>query len=154
MVQYVSKKKLQIDLSSRLSARARGDCTAERSRELDCSFSRCAIKECRLILPLQRKQADVGKVIEGWTEAVLSQIVEVSIDLSGNYKGLMNKLLPNAEVVADRFQVMKIVGHDLDTARNTVRTNGENLNKVEKSRIESLPLNRAICFALARGQFD
>ena len=68
---------------------------------------------------------------------MLSQIVEVSIDLSGNYKGLVNKLLPNAEVVADRFQVMKIVGHDLDTARKTVRTNEENSNKVEKSRIEA-----------------
>jgi transposase len=39
-----------------------------------------------------RKQEEIGKVLEGWGEAVLSQIVEVSIDLSGNYKGLVNKL--------------------------------------------------------------
>lgn len=83
-----------------------------------------------------RKQEDVRKVIEGWGEAVLTQIIEVSIDLSGNYKGLVNKLLPNAEVVADRFHVMKIVNQDLDAARKTLRkANNENLDEVEKSRV-------------------
>lgn len=85
-----------------------------------------------------RKQEDVRKVLEAWGEAVLSQIVEVSIDLSGNYKGLVNKLLPQAVVVADRFHVMKIVNQDLDTARKTLRkTNNENLDAVEKERIEA-----------------
>lgn len=85
-----------------------------------------------------RKQADVGKVIEGWGEAVLSQIVEVSTDLSGNYKGLVNKPLPDADVVADRFHVMKIAGQDLDTAQKTdCKANEENSNEVEKSWIEA-----------------
>jgi len=85
-----------------------------------------------------RKQEDVRKVLEAWGEVVLSQIVEVSIDLSGNYKGLVNKLLPQAVVVADRFHVMKIVSQDLDTARKTLRkTNNENLDDVEKERIEA-----------------
>lgn len=85
-----------------------------------------------------RKQEDVRKVLEAWGEVVLSQIVEVSIDLSGNYKGLVNKLLPQAVVVADRFHVMKIVNQDLDTARKTLRkTNNENLDDVEKDRIEA-----------------
>ena len=43
-----------------------------------------------------RKQADVGEVLEGWGETVLSQISEVSIDLCGNYKGLVHKLMPQA----------------------------------------------------------
>ena len=34
-----------------------------------------------------RKQADISKVLEGWGESVLRQIIEVSIDMSGNYKG-------------------------------------------------------------------
>ncbi len=83
-----------------------------------------------------RKQEDVRQVMEGWGEAVLSQIVEVSIDLSGNYKGLVNKLLPHATVVADRFHVMKIVNQDLDTARKTLRkANDETVDEVEKARI-------------------
>ncbi len=84
-----------------------------------------------------RKQADIAEVLEGWGEAVLSQIIEVSIDLSGNYKGLVHKLLPNAEVVADRFHVMKIVNQDLDTARKALcKANEKNSNKEEKSRVE------------------
>jgi transposase len=85
-----------------------------------------------------RKQVDVSKVLEAWGEAVLNQILEVSIDLSGNYKGLVHKLLPNASVVADRFHVMKIVNQDLDMARKTLRkANEENPDAVNKSRIEA-----------------
>ena len=85
-----------------------------------------------------RKQADISKVLEEWGKAVLNQIIEVSIDLSGNYQGLVHKLLPNAEVVADRFHVMKIVNQDLDTARKALHnTNEENPDTVEKSRIEA-----------------
>jgi transposase len=48
----------------------------------------------------------------------LDRRVPLGFALSGNYKGLVNKLLPNATVVADRFHVMKIVNQDLDAARN------------------------------------
>jgi len=86
-----------------------------------------------------RRQEDVRKVLEGWGEAVLGQVIEVSIDLSGNYKGLVNKLLPNAEVVADRFHVMKIVNQDLNAARQALRkANQEQTDEVEKSRIEAV----------------
>lgn len=85
-----------------------------------------------------RKQEDIRKVLEEWGEAVLSQIIEVSIDLSGNYKSLLNKLLPNADIVADRFQVMKIVNQELNTAQNTVRkANQAHPNEVEKQRVEA-----------------
>lgn len=85
-----------------------------------------------------RKQEDVRQVLEGWGEAVLNQIVEVSIDLSGNYKSLVNKLLPNATVVADRFHVMKIVNQDLDTARKTLcQANDQTVDPSEKARIEA-----------------
>lgn len=86
-----------------------------------------------------RRQEDVKEVLEGWGEAVLAQIIEVSIDLSGNYKGLVNKLLPNADVVADRFHVMKLVNQDLELARKTLRkANKENADEVEKRRVEAV----------------
>ena len=70
---------------------------------------------------------------------MLRQIVEVSIDMSGNYKGLVHKLLPNAEVVADRFHVMKLVNQDLDAARKTLhKANQEQTDEVEKSRIKAV----------------
>jgi len=86
-----------------------------------------------------RKQEDVRKVLEGWGEAVLNQIIEVSIDLSGNYKSLVNQVMPNAVVVADRFHVMKIVNQDLDAARKTLRkANDECLDEVEKERVAAV----------------
>jgi transposase len=35
-----------------------------------------------------RKQEEIRKELEGWGKEVLEQIIEVSMDLSGNYKGL------------------------------------------------------------------
>ena len=57
-------------------------------------------------------------MLEGWGDQVLSQIKEVSIDLSGNYRGLVRKVLPNADIMADRFHVMKLVNEELNRARN------------------------------------
>jgi transposase len=137
MVQYISQKKLRIDLSSlkRLGIdeialrKGQGNyivVLVDLDRRIPMGFAP------------SRKQEDVRKVLEGWGEEVLSQIVEVSIDLSGNYKGLVNKLLPNAEVIADRFHVMKIVNQDLNAARNAVRkANQENPNPEEKERVEA-----------------
>ncbi len=47
-------------------------------------------------------------------------IREVSIDLSGNYRGLVRKRLPQAALVADRFHVMKLVNQELNQTRNRV----------------------------------
>lgn len=65
-----------------------------------------------------RKHVDIEAVLSLWGSEVLSQIEEVSIDLSGNYRGLVRRLLPDAEIVADRFHVMKLVNQELNQARN------------------------------------
>lgn len=108
IVQYVSKKKLHVDLSQlkRLGIdeialhKGQGDyivVLVDLDRKVPIGFV------------ASRKQVDIRKVLEGWGVSVLEQIVEVSIDLSGNYKGLVHKLLPNAQIVVDRFHVMKLV---------------------------------------------
>jgi transposase len=137
MMKYISKKKLQVDLSSlkRLGIdeitlrKGQGDyivVLVDLDRRVPLSFAP------------SRKQEDIRKVLERWGEAVLSQIIEVSIDLSGNYKNLVHKLLLNAVVVADRFHVMKIVSQDLDSARKAIRkANEENPDEAEKNRIEA-----------------
>ncbi len=137
MVQYVSKKKLQIDLSS--LKRLGIDEITLRNGQGDYIVVLVDIdRRVAIGFAPSRKQAEIRKVLEEWGEAVLSQIVEVSIDLSGNYKGLVHKLLPNAEVVADRFHVMKIVNQDLDMARKAIRkVNEEHPDADEKSRIEA-----------------
>ncbi|PSO74946.1 MAG: hypothetical protein BRC40_06030 [Cyanobacteria bacterium QH_8_48_120] len=40
---------------------------------------------------------------------ILNQIEEVSIDLWKSYQSVVEQLLPNAKVVADRFHIMKEV---------------------------------------------
>lgn len=85
-----------------------------------------------------RRQEDVRKVLEGWGLEVLHQIIEVSIDLSGNYKGLVHKILPNADIIADRFHVIKLVNQELNVVRNSlIKANGKNQDEAEKARIES-----------------
>ena len=61
-----------------------------------------------------RKHEDIKEVLKSWGDVVLSQIIEVSIDLSGNYRNLIKKYLPNAEIVADRFHVMKLVNEEFN----------------------------------------
>jgi transposase len=65
-----------------------------------------------------RTHQAIKVVLAEWGEAVLAQIKEVSIDLSGNYRGLVKRMIPNAAVVADRFHVSKIVNQALNQARN------------------------------------
>jgi transposase len=47
-------------------------------------------------------------------EKVLSQIEEVSMNMTGNYKSLVRKLCPNAEVTVDIFPREKIVLSELN----------------------------------------
>ena len=52
-----------------------------------------------------RTQVDIKKVLTSWGTEVLEQIEEVSIDLWRGYKTLVMDLIPNVQVVADRFHV-------------------------------------------------
>jgi len=63
-----------------------------------------------------RKHKDIKDVLNIWGSGVLAQITEVSIDMSGNYRSLTEKMFPNATIVADRFHVIKMVGDELNSA--------------------------------------
>jgi transposase len=78
-------------------------------------------------------------VFKGCGEEVLSQIKEVSIDLSSSYKGLVQKVLPNADIVAHRFYVMKLVNDKLDTVSNEEkRAISELKNMPKKEELENI----------------
>lgn len=64
----------------------------------------------------RRTHKAINKELDRWGDEVLSQIKEVSIDLSGNYRSLISKRLPNAEIVADRFHVSKVINNALNRA--------------------------------------
>jgi transposase len=75
-----------------------------------------------------RQHKDIKEVLKSWGDEVISQIKEVSIDLSGNYRGLVRKVMPNADIVADRFHVATLVNEELNRARNAER---RAVNKLE-----------------------
>jgi transposase len=79
-----------------------------------------------------RTQAEISSVLNSWGSEVLEQIEEVSIDLWMGYKTLVKKLMPNVQVVADRFHVMVQVNKELDTERKCERKQVIDLGK--KSR--------------------
>ena len=72
----------------------------------------------------KRTEEEVSKYLKAWGEEVLSQIVEVSIDFWQPYKKVAKKLIPQAEIVADRFHVMKQVTDELDTQRKKLKREG------------------------------
>ena len=80
-----------------------------------------------------RTQAEIEPVLNSWGSEVLEQIEEVSIDLWTGYKTLVKKLMPNAQVVADRFHVMVQVNQELDTQRKREKRQVIDLTKKSKS---------------------
>lgn len=79
-----------------------------------------------------RTQEVIKKTLVEWGSEVLEQIEEVSIDLWRGYKTLVTELMPNAQVVADRFHVMAQINKELDTQRKKEKRNVEELIKKAK----------------------
>lgn len=79
---------------------------------------------------------EIREVLVGWGTQVLEKIEEVSIDLWSFYKSLVEELMPNANITADRFHVMKQVNDELDAMRKSEKRAAMSLeNKSERDRI-------------------
>ena len=93
-----------------------------------------------------RTQVDIKKVLISWGREVLEQIEEVSIDLWSGYKTLLMDLIPNVQVIADRFHVAVQVNKELDTQRKREKVQATNLEKNTK-----LSSKKAECKQLLEG---
>jgi transposase len=94
------------------------------------------------ILPA-RTQEEISQVLRGWGKEVLESIEEVSIDLWKGYKNLVIELMPNAQVVADRFHVIAQINKELDIQRKREKRKVEDLIKAantpeEKAKYEQV----------------
>ena len=84
----------------------------------------------------KRTKKEITEYLEAWGEEVLSKIQEVSIDLWKTYKSIAEELMPQAEIVADRFHVMKQVTDELDSARRKIKRETEKIkSKSQKEKI-------------------
>ncbi len=94
----------------------------------------------------KRTQECLRECFERWGPEILDGIEEVSIDLWSAYKNLVKELMPNAEVVADRFHVMKLVNEELDPERKSVkRTIKKVKKKAERERLTKVITNSKYC---------
>jgi transposase len=70
---------------------------------------------------------------------ILEQIEEVSIDLWIPYKSVVEELLPNSQIVADRFHVMKQINEELDGRRKKEKREIKKIkNKKKREEKESV----------------
>ncbi|HBB30906.1 MAG TPA: ISL3 family transposase, partial [Cyanobacteria bacterium UBA9273] len=83
-----------------------------------------------------RTQEEISQVMRGWGTEVLEGIEEVSIDLWKGYKNLVIELMPNAQVVADRFHVMAQINKELDIQRKREKSKIENSIRTAKTAEE------------------
>ncbi|MDY6785670.1 MAG: ISL3 family transposase, partial [Cyanobacteriota bacterium] len=92
------------------------------------------LEKSELITIVQGRSREVlAKVLNSWGVEVLEGIEEVSIDLWKGYKNLVKELMPNAQVVADRFHVMAQVNQELDEGRKAEKRQVEEAVKASKS---------------------
>ena len=87
------------------------------------------------ILPGRTKEI-IKETLLSWGKDILNRIEEVSIDLWRGYKNVVQELMPNAQVVADRFHVMTQVNKELDSQRKREKRKIENSIKKAKSQLK------------------
>lgn len=85
-----------------------------------------------IALLAKRNQETLTEYLIGLGSEILDLIEEVSIDLWIPYKSVIQKLLPNAQVVADRFHVMKQINEELDSKRKQEKRAAKKRKKSKK----------------------
>ncbi len=95
------------------------------------------LEQSKLVAILtERTQAKIRETLTMWGCEVLEQIEEVSIDLWKPYKNLVEELMPSAQVIVDRFHVMKQVNDELDRQRKKEKRQAETeKNKSKKAEL-------------------
>lgn len=62
-------------------------------------------------------------------------LLEVSIDMTGNYKSLVRKICPNAEITVDRFHLVKMIYEELNQTKFDQKKTAEELNIKERAKL-------------------
>ena len=104
------------------------------------------------ILPDDHKRT-LDKFLQNIPETAKNRLIEVCIDLKQSYKDSVKKLLPRAQVVADRFHVQELAKRNLEAVRQIVQderggrkihlkqlllANRESLTEQEEIKLENI----------------
>ena len=90
-----------------------------------------------IVLLEKRNKEVIKEYLTSLGSEVLQQIEEVSIDLWMPYKSLIQEMMPNAQVVADRFHVMRQINEELDQKRKQEKRAAAKIKK-KKEREQKL----------------
>jgi transposase len=83
-----------------------------------------------------RTQEALRQVFSQWGVEVLEGIEGVSIDLWRSYQSLVEEMMPNATIVADRFHVTKLLNEELDNQRKAEKRAAQKIRKkAERERV-------------------
>ena len=67
------------------------------------------------------KLQDIIKVLQQQPLRLREQVEEVSVDMWGGFPKVVQAVFPNAQIVFDRFDVMKSVNEELNKVRKQTR---------------------------------
>jgi len=105
------------------------------------------------------RQDEIIEVLMTQPIEVREQVEEVSVDMWGGFPKVIKKVFPNAQIVIDRFHVMKVVNRDLNKLRRAagitdrcskylLLSNGVNLDPEQIDKLE-LTLGKSECLRIA-----
>ena len=105
------------------------------------------------------RQQDIIEVLSRQPVEVREQVEEVSVDMWGGFPKVIEQVWTNAQVVIDRFHVIKVVNQDLNKLRLAIiitdrgskyllLSNRSNLNLEQIFRLE-MTLKKSECFKIA-----
>ena len=105
------------------------------------------------------RQQDIVEILMRQPLEVREQVEEVSVDMWGGFPKLIEQVWTNAQVVIDRFHVMKAVNQDLNKLRRAIGitdrgskylllSNRSNLNSEQLYRLE-VTLKKSECLRIA-----
>ena len=105
------------------------------------------------------RQQELVKILIQQPFEVREQVEEVSVDMWGGFPKVIQQVFPNAQVVIDRFHVMKAVNQDLNKLRRAIGitdrgskylllSNRSNLNSEQLYRLE-VTLKKSECLRIA-----
>ena len=81
----------------------------------------CDIDQGKLLEVIDsHKQVDIIEVLKQQPIEVRQQVEEVSVDMWGGFPKVVSEVFPNAQIVFDRFHVMKPVNQELNKVRRQV----------------------------------
>ena len=106
-----------------------------------------------LAILIDDRKRTLEKFLQNIPESAKNRLIEVCIDLKQSYKDSIKKLLPQANVVADRFHVQELAKRNLEAIRQIVQderggrknhlkqillANRERLTHQEKNKLENI----------------